>query len=70
VGDLGDGPFHEGQAVWVMEADGSQRAAEYVGVREASAFFGGAPSVLVVYLDTRAAGAVEVDRVIPREAGT
>jgi hypothetical protein len=53
-----------------MEADGSQRAAEYVGVREASAFFGGAPSVLVVYLDTRAAGAVEVDRVIPREAGT
>ena len=68
MGDLGDGPFHKGQAVWVMEADGSQRAAEYVGVREASAFFGGPPGVIVVYLDTRAGGSVEVDRVIPRDA--
>ena len=65
--DIGDGPFHKGQPVWVMEADGSQRAAEYVGVRETSAWFGGAPSVLVVYADTRAGGSVEVDRVIPRE---
>jgi hypothetical protein len=65
--DIGDGPFYKGEPVWVMEADGSQRAAEYVGVREVSAWFGGAPSVFVLYTDTHAGGAVAVDRVIPRE---
>lgn len=66
--DIGDGPFHKGEPVWVMESDGSQRAAEYIGVREVSAWFGGAPMVFVFYTDTRSAGAVEVDRVIPRRA--
>jgi len=66
--DIGDGPFHQGEPIWVMEADGSQRPAEYVGVREVSAWFGGAPSVFVLYTDTRAPGVVEVDRVIPRAA--
>jgi hypothetical protein len=65
--DIGDGQFHKGEPVWVMEADGSQRPAEYIGVREVSAWFGGAPSVFVLYTDTRSAGVVEVDRVIPRE---
>src|ERR1035437_5208204 len=51
--DIGDGPFHKGEPVWVMQDDGSQRAAEYVGVRETSAWFGGAPTVIVVYPDTR-----------------
>jgi len=46
----------------------SQRAAEYVGGGETSAWFGGAPTVFVVFLDTRSGAAVEVDRVIPREA--
>jgi hypothetical protein len=67
MSDIGDGAFHQGQPVWVMEADGSQRAAEYVGESETAAWFGGTPSVLVVFEDTRAGGAVEVDRVIPRE---
>ena len=66
--DIGDGPFHKGEPVWVMEADGSQRAAEYIGAREANAWFGGAPMVFVMYTDTRSAGTVEVDRVVPREA--
>lgn len=65
--DIGDGPFHKGQAVWVVERDGSRRAAEYVGEGEMSAWFGGAPTVLVVYPDTQSGEAVEVDRVIPRE---
>ena len=64
--DIGDGPFHQGEHVWVIQSDGSQRAAEYVGVGEASAWFGGPPRVLVVYPDTRSGEAVEVDRVIPR----
>ena len=67
--DIGDSEFHRGDAIWVVESDGSQRAAEYVGEGELSAWFGGAPTVYVVYEDTREGGSVEVDRVIPRDRG-
>jgi hypothetical protein len=67
MSEIGDGQFRKGQAVWVMEPDGSQRAAEFVGEGEMSAWFGGAPTVIVVYPDTRSGEAVEVDRVIPRD---
>jgi hypothetical protein len=67
VSDIGDSRFHRGQPIWVIEPDGSQRAAEYVGESELSAWFGGAPTVLVVYADTREGEAVEVDRVIARD---
>jgi hypothetical protein len=66
--DIGDTLFHKGQPVWVEQSDGSQRAAEYVGEGEMSAWFGGPPTVLVVYPDTRTGEAVEVDRVIARKA--
>ena len=49
-----------------MQPDGSQRAAEYVGEGEMSAWFGGSPMVLVVYPDDASGEAVEVDRVIAR----
>jgi hypothetical protein len=65
--NIGDGPFQKGQDVWVLQSDGSQRAAEYVGVGETSAWFGGPPTVIVVYPDTRTGESVQVDRVIPRE---
>jgi hypothetical protein len=68
MNDIGDGPFHRGELVWVVEDDGSQRAAEYVGVGETSAWFGGPPKVIVVYPDTKSGELVDVDRVIPREA--
>ncbi len=64
--EFGDGPFRRGEHVWVLQPDGSQRAAEYVGVGEGSAWFGGPPQVLVVYPDTKSGEAVEVDRVLPR----
>jgi hypothetical protein len=64
--DIGDSLFHKGQDVWVMEPDGSRRAAEYVGQGEMSAWFGGTPTVIVVYPDTRSGEAVAVDRVIAR----
>ena len=67
VTDIGDSRFHAGQPIWVMGPDGSQRAAEYVGEGELSAWFGGAPTVLVVYADTREGEAVEFDRVIARD---
>jgi hypothetical protein len=65
--DIGDGPFHKGEPVWVVQSDGSRRAGEYVGEGEMSAWFGGAPTVIVVFPDTQTGAAVEVDRVIPRE---
>jgi hypothetical protein len=65
---VGDGQFRKGEPVWVMGPDGSQRAADFVGEGEMSAWFGGAPTVIVVYLDTRTGEAVEVDRVVAREA--
>ena len=65
--DIGDTQFHKGQPIWVIEPDGSQRAATYVGEGETSAWFGGPPKVIVVYPDQGVGEAVEVDRVIARE---
>jgi hypothetical protein len=42
-------------------------AANYLGESETTAWFGGKVTVMVVYEDTRAAAAVDADRVIPRE---
>jgi hypothetical protein len=67
MSDIGDGLFHRGQPVWVMQEGGSQRAAEYVGEGETSAWFGGAPTIMVVYGDTRSGASVEADRVIARD---
>jgi hypothetical protein len=64
---IGDGQFHKGQPVWVIGADGAQRAANFVGEGEMSAWLGGSSTVLVVYIDTRTGEAVEADRVIPRD---
>ncbi len=64
--DIGDSLFHKGQDVWVIQGDGSQRAAEYVGEGEMSAWFGGAPTAIVVYPDTHSGEAVAIDRIIPR----
>jgi hypothetical protein len=68
MSDIGDGSFHRGQPVWVMGPEGSQRAAEYVGEAETSAWFGGPPRVIVVYPDSETGEAVEFNRVIPRDA--
>jgi len=67
MNDIGDGPFHKGEPVWVIQSDGSQRAGEYVGVGETSAWFGGPPKVIIVYPEAHSGEMVDVDRVIPRE---
>jgi hypothetical protein len=59
-------PFHEGQKVWVEQADGSQRAAIFVGEAEAS-WFGGTPGVYVVYPDTRSGEEVAASSVLLRD---
>ncbi len=64
--DIGDSLFHKGQDVWVIQSDGSQRAAEYVGEGEMSAWFGGPPTAIVVYPDTRSGEMVQIDRIVAR----
>ena len=59
-------PFEPGEPVWVMEADGTQRRAEYLGARVMSVWRGGPPMVFVLHAGSHSAEAVEVDRVIPR----
>lgn len=59
-------PFEPGEPVWVMEANGSQRRAEYLGARVVSVWRSGPPMVFVLYADSHVAEAVEMDRVIPR----
>jgi hypothetical protein len=66
--DIGDSEFHKGDPVWVVGENGRLDPASYVGEGETTAWFGGPPTVFVVFTDTDQIAAVEVDRVIPREA--
>lgn len=59
-------PFHEGQRVWVQQADGGARPGIYVGSAELT-WFGGSPSAYVVYPESREGEEVEIDRVTPRD---
>jgi hypothetical protein len=65
---LGDGPFRKGEPIWVIEPDGSRLAAEYVGDREAGTWFGGPASAFVLFVESDTTGAVELDRILPRES--
>jgi len=65
---LDDGPFHKGQDVWVTEQGGGRRAAEFVGQAETNDWFGGAPTVIVVFPDDASTALVELDRVLARGA--
>jgi hypothetical protein len=58
--------FHEGQRIWVEQADGSQRAGIFVGEAEQS-WFGGGPGAYVVYPDSRSGEEVDLMRIVPRE---
>jgi hypothetical protein len=58
--------FREGQPVWVEQADGSQRAAIFVGEAEAS-WFGGGPGAYVVYPETRSGEEVAIMRILERD---
>ncbi len=58
--------LHEGQKIWVEQADGSQRPGIFVGEAEAS-WFGGSPGVYVVYPDTRVGEEVAIMRIVPRD---
>ena len=61
--------FQEGQAIWVEQSDGSQRAGIFVG-EATQAWFGGVPGAYVVYPDTRDGEEVSMMRVVAREDST
>jgi hypothetical protein len=58
--------LREGHRIWVEQADGSQRAAIFVGEAEGT-WFGGPPGAYVVYPETRSGEEVEMTRIILRE---
>jgi hypothetical protein len=62
------GTLREGQKIWVEQADGSQRAAIFVGEAEGT-WFGGPPGAYVVYPDTRSGEEVPIIQIIVREEG-
>jgi hypothetical protein len=55
-----------GEPVWVLEQDGSLRPAEYVG-EPTSACPEGRGKALVIYVDARGHGIVDVDHLRRRE---
>jgi hypothetical protein len=60
--------LREGQKIWVEQADGSQRAAIFVGEAEET-WFGGPPRAYVVYPETRSGEEVAIMQIIVREEG-
>lgn len=64
---IGDGAFHKGQPIWVRQEDGSAREGVYVGEGETSAWFGGPPTVYVVYPGSESGEAVAFDRITARD---
>lgn len=58
--------LHEGQKIWIEQADGSQRAGIFVGQAEAT-WFGGTPCAYVVYPDTQSGEEVAIMRIVPRD---
>ena len=59
--------FKEGEAVWVQQPDGSERAGVFVGDGENATWFGGAPLAYVVYPDTKDGEEVNLARVTARD---
>lgn len=59
-------PLHEGQKIWVEQADGSQREGIFVGEAQGT-WFGGNPGAYVVYPDTRSGEEVPMMRIVPRD---
>ena len=59
--------FHEGQKVWIVASDGSQRPAIYVGMAETASWLGGPPRAYVVYADDRSGAEVPIELIVSRD---
>ena len=58
------GGFHEGQKVWIMGSDGSQRPAAFVGEAERASWLGGPPRAYVVYADDQSGAEVPLELIV------
>lgn len=62
-----DPGFKEGDKVWVEDADGHRHQGVFVGMNEASGWFGGGPSAYVVHAEGNQAEVVAIYRITPRD---
>jgi hypothetical protein len=58
--------FKEGDEVWVEDTDGNRHKGVFVGMNEASGWFGGGPSAYVVHAEGHQAEVVALFRITPR----
>jgi hypothetical protein len=58
--------FKEGDEVWVEDADGNRHSGVFVGMNEASGWFGGGPSAYVAHPRGHQAEVVALFRITPR----
>jgi hypothetical protein len=61
-----DPGFKEGDEVWVEDAEGRRHAGVFVGMNEASGWFGGGPSAYVVHPEAHQAEVVSLARITRR----
>lgn len=59
--------FEEGQKVWVIAGDGSQRPAVYVGPADTASWLGSTPRAYVAYDDDRSGAVVPLELIVPRD---
>jgi hypothetical protein len=58
--------FKEGDEVWVQDSDGNRHPGVFVGMNEASGWFGGGPSAYVVHAEGHQAEVVSLPRITER----
>jgi hypothetical protein len=61
-----DPGFKEGDEVWVEDSDGKRHAGVFVGMNEASGWFGGGPSAYVIHAAGHQAEVVSTYRITRR----
>jgi hypothetical protein len=61
-----DPGFKDGDLVWVEDADGHRHPGMFVGMNEASGWFGGGPSAYVIHQDGHQAEVVALFRITRR----
>ena len=61
-----DPGYKEGDEVWVEDADGRRHPGVFVGMNEASGWFGGGPSAYVVHPQGQQAEVVSLARIVRR----
>jgi hypothetical protein len=61
-----DPGFKEGDEVWVEDSEGRRHAGVFVGMNEASGWFGGGPSAYVIHPEAHQAEVVSLARITRR----